>query len=156
MWSVWCWKWWWTHRYCFGNICITELFFLSNSIINFIVYKELSSSVRAAACRLGVCHAWRKTPLFDCWHECFELRTCNEQLRLSLEWRHAGWWYIMRDHVLPSAAYRFVCSLVRLKKNHPVSQIFQKSPPNQHHCIHHPPHHQVNQIAFFCHYYWLI
>ncbi len=28
---------------------------------------------------------------------------------------------------------------------------FQISPPNQHHCIHQPLHHWVNQTAFFCH-----
>ncbi len=53
-----------------------------------------------------------------------------------------------------------ICSLNQMiplhRKNHPVSQIFQTSLPNQHHCIHHPLHHQVNQMAHFCHYYWLI
>ena len=43
-----------------------------------------------------------------------------------------------------------------IEKYHPVSQIFQAPPPNKHHCIHHPLHHHVNQVAFFCHHYWQI
>ena len=31
-----------------------------------------------------------------------------------------------------------------MEKNHPVPQIYQISPPNWHHCIHHPLHHQVS------------
>ena len=64
-------------------------------------------------------------------------------------WSHFNWTCLYcrewNQHVL-SVKWRYC-----IEKNHPMLQIYQISPPNQHHCIHHALLHQISQIAFFCH-----